>query len=58
MNLEVEAFEGELRDLRKQKEWVSLTDDDILEAIRRNKNKMYLDFAKDIEAVLKEKNGW
>lgn len=42
----------------KQKQWESLTDDDILEAIRRNKGKMYLDFAKDIEAVLKEKNGW
>lgn len=40
------------------KEWQSLTDDDILEAIRRNKGKMYLDFARDIEAVLKEKNGW
>lgn len=38
--------------------WVSLTDEDILQAIRRNKNKMYRDFAKDIEAVLKEKNGW
>ena len=65
MNLEVEAYEGELRELRQalaQPEWVGLTD----EEIETFKQSCHLDevgydtfikrFAIGIEAKLKEKN--
>ena len=59
MNLEVEAYEGELRQLRQRREWVGLTDEE-LKVLCDEWQIIYggyvRPFAETIEAKLKEKN--
>ena len=50
MNLEIEAYEGELRELRKKREWVGLTEDEMAACWKSS------DIVAEVEAKLKEKN--
>ena len=56
MNLEIEAYEGELRELRKKREWVGLTEDEFLELAQTAKRGNYLTALWCMETELKEKN--
>ena len=55
-NLPSRMLSAENAALRKQLEWVSLTDEEI-SAVDWKSNETLHDFARSIEAKLKEKNG-